>query len=166
MKQWRRVLVAPILPPISESLEDQGTPTPPLQGPPTPALLQGPTPALQGPPTLHSLDDYTASIRALARPPSALPAPIRSSTAVAGPIRAARGQRPRPSHAKARSLRPRYGLVVAPGNQRDPVDWLFGQSQGQMLTHTHRHLDPHTLPRTQAQQTEDTNIFLPSIWML
>ncbi|KAG5266868.1 hypothetical protein AALO_G00237160 [Alosa alosa] len=152
MKPRRLLLHAPLLPTISECLEDVSTPCLP-----------------------PSLDEYAASIRALARPTSALP----------GPIRSPRGQRPHP-HARARHqscaphacriVRPCHAPVAPSNNNdnssKDPLDWSFAHTPAnthrtvQTHTLTHRHSQTDVRPRTQGQRTGHTDNFMPTLWML
>ncbi|XP_033835879.1 protein DEPP-like [Periophthalmus magnuspinnatus] len=127
MKHRRLLLSLPHLPTITETLEDA-----------SPQSLYQPAHSLP------SLDDYMASMRALA---------CSSEAPSCGPVRLQRGQRGRPCskaqmklpatgslpRGSPRALRTSKGLAQSPEELsvklsrerdcrgKDPVDWLFGQ---------------------------------------
>lgn len=123
MKRRRLLLSRPLLPTITETLED------------LPAL--SPSQSIQ---SSQSLEDYMTSIQALARPVEALSPSI---------IRFQRPQRPRhftkgqmklsASPRTLRTTRPKTKDYSRSGNiteehplktdcrEKDPIDWLFGQ---------------------------------------
>ncbi|KAK5602292.1 hypothetical protein CRENBAI_014176 [Crenichthys baileyi] len=121
MKSRRMLLSLPLLPTITETLEDL---------PVHPSSLQ----QSQG---SHSLEDYMSSIQALARPiedPSYGPVRLQRSPRQRQLSKAARASSRTPRTSRAFNMSPHsteeFSLRMSRERDcrgKDPVDWLFGQ---------------------------------------